>query len=150
MTGVQTCALPIYIQTDDWTGGDPNPGTAFWVDGKGGYTIEPGYYLLKQLSRAGQPGMAVADVATSDPNIQLMAFANNGTANPDAFVVFNLSERARPGVRIRVSGTAAQSFDAYVTGFRKTYESLGAIPVQNGALECSVPPQAVITFFARR
>ena len=27
-----------YIQTDDWTGGDPNPGTAFRVDGKGHYT----------------------------------------------------------------------------------------------------------------
>ena len=139
-----------YIQTDDWTGGDPNPGTAFWVDGKGDYTIEEGYYLLKQLSRAGQPGMAVADVATSDPNIQLMAFASNGTANPDAFIVFNLSERVRPGVRIRVSGTEAKSFDAYVTGFRKKYESLGAVPVQNGALECAVPPQAVITFFAKR
>jgi hypothetical protein len=92
--------------------------------------------------------MAVAEVATSDPNIQLMAFASNGTANPDAFIVFNLSEQARPGVRIRVSGTGAKSFDAYVTGFRKKYESMGAIPVQNGALECAVPPQAVITFFA--
>jgi hypothetical protein len=139
-----------YIQTDDWTGGDPNPGTAFWVDGKGDYTIEEGYYLLKQLSRAGQPGMAVADVATSDPNIQLMAFASNGTANPDAFIVLNLSERARPGVRIRLSGTEAKSFDAYVTGFRKKYQSLGVIAVQNGALECAVPPQAVITFFAKR
>ena len=36
-----------YIQTDDWTGGDPNPGTAFWVDGKGNYEIEPGYYLFQ-------------------------------------------------------------------------------------------------------
>jgi hypothetical protein len=120
------------------------------VDGKGDYTIEQGYYLFKQLSRAGQPGMAVADVTTSDPNIQLMAFASNGTANPDAFIVFNLSERAHPGVRVRVSGTDAKSFDAYVTGFRKQYAPLGAIPVQNGALEFAVPPQAVITFFAKR
>lgn len=139
-----------YIQTDDWTGGDPNPGTAFWVDGKGDYTIEPGYYLFKQLSRAGQPGMAVADVAASDPNIQLIAFASNGTANPDAFVVFNLSEKEYPDIRIRVSGTESKSFDAYVTGFRKKYESRGAIPVQNGVIECAVPPQAVVTFFGKR
>jgi hypothetical protein len=139
-----------YIQTDDWTGGDPNPGTAFWVDSKGDYTIEQGYYLFKQLSRAGQPGMAVADVTTSDPNIQLIAFANNGTANPDAFIVFNLSEHAKPKVRVRVSGTAAKSFDAYVTGFRKKYEHLGAVPVENGAIECAVPAQAVVTFFAKR
>jgi hypothetical protein len=139
-----------YIQTDDWTGGDPNPGTAFWVDGKGGYTIEAGYYLFKQLSRAGQPGMAVADVSTSDPNIQLMAFAGNGTANPDALVIFNLSERPRANVRIRVAGTGAASFDAYVTGFRKHYDALGTFAVHNGVLECALPGQAVITFFGKR
>ena len=138
-----------YIQTDDWIGGDPNPGTAFWVDGKGDYTIEPGYYLFRQLSRAGQPGMAVAEVATSDPSIQLIAFSSNGTANPDAFVVLNLADRPHPAVRIRVSGTSARSFDGYITGFRKKYEHLGAIPVQNGTLECAVPSQAVITFFAK-
>lgn len=138
-----------YIQTDDWTGGDPNPGTAFRVDGKGGYTIEQGYYLLKQLSRAGQPGMDVAEVATPDPNLQLIAFAANGTANPDAFVIFNLSEHSRPG-RVRLSGTNARLFNAYITGPGKHYESLEAIPVQDGVLECSVPPQAVVTFFAGR
>ena len=139
-----------YIQTDDWTGGDPNPGTAFWVDGKGGYVIEPGYYLFKQLSRAGQPGMAVAEVATSDPGIQLMAFSSNGTANPDALVVFNLTERPKANVRIRVSGTGAGSFDAYISGFRKHYEALGTVAARSGVLECSLPGQAVITFFGRR
>jgi hypothetical protein len=139
-----------FIQTDNWIGGDPNPGTAFWVDGKGGYTIEPGYYLYKQLSRAGQPGMAVAEVSTSDPNIQLMAFASNGTANPDALVIFNLAERGRHNVRIRVTGSEARSYEAYVTGFRKKYESLGTVALLDGVLECSVPAQGVITFFAKR
>jgi len=112
--------------------------------------VEQGYYLFKQLSRAGQPGMAVADVATSDPNIQSIAFAANGTANPGAFLLFNLSEHSHPAIRVRVSGIEASSFDAYVTGFRKQYEPMGAIPVQNGVLECAVPPQAVVTFFAKR
>jgi hypothetical protein len=138
-----------FIQTDTWIGGDPNPGTAFWVDGKGGYTIEPGYYLYKQMSRAGQPGMAVAEVGSSNPDIQLMAFASNGTANPDAVVIFNLAERGRHNVRLRITGTAAQSFDAYITGFRKKYEPLGSFSATGGVLECSVPAQAVITFFAR-
>jgi hypothetical protein len=139
-----------YIQTDDWTGGDPNPGTAFWVDGKGDFSIEPGYYLLKQLSRAGQPGMAVAEVSTSDPAIQLIAFSSNGTANPDAFVVLNVSDSARSSVRIQVSGTTAKAFEGYITGFRKRYEPLGAFPLQNGILECAVPAGAVITFFAKQ
>jgi hypothetical protein len=48
------------IQTGTWVGGDPNPGTAFRVDGKGGYTVEAGYYWYKQIARAGQPRMRVA------------------------------------------------------------------------------------------
>jgi hypothetical protein len=139
-----------YIQTDDWTGGDPNSGTAFWVDGKGGYTIEPGYYFFKQLSRAGQPGMSVAEVSTSDPGIQLIAFAANRTPNPDALVVFNLTDRPRASIRIRVTGTEAASFEAYITGFRRRYDALGTFTVRDGVVECAVPGQAVITFFGRR
>jgi hypothetical protein len=145
-----------YVQTDDWRlndgnpGGDPNPGTAFWVDRKGGYNILPGYYLFKQLSRAGQPGMAVANVSTSDPDIQLIAFASNGSKNPDAFVVYNLAERFQRDVRIRVTGSDSKSFDAYISGFRERYNSLGTFEVRNGVLECTVPAQGVITFFAKR
>jgi hypothetical protein len=138
-----------FIQTDDWTGGDPNPGTAFWMDGKGGYSIEPGYYFYKQLSRAGQPGMAVANVSTSNPEVQLIAFAANGGANTDALIVLNLAERGTRDVRVRVTGTAAKSFDAYITGFRKKYEPLGIVPVENGVMAFTLPAQAVITFFAR-
>ena len=95
--------------------------------------------------------MAVAEVATSDPSIQLIAFSSNGTANPDAFVVLNLSDRPHPSVHIRVSGTRAKSFDGYITGFRKRYEPLGAIPVQNSTLDCgAIPAQAVVTFFAKQ
>jgi hypothetical protein len=137
------------IQTDDWYGGDPNPGTAFWVDGKGGYTVEPGYYLFKQLSRAGQPGMAVSSVSSADSDIQLIAFAANGTRNPDAFVIYNNGQRGSRQVRVRVSGTTAGSFEGYISGFRKHYEALETTPVRDGFLECTIPAQAVITFFAK-
>jgi hypothetical protein len=144
-----------YIQTDDWRlndgkpGGDPNPGTAIWLDGKGGYNVLPGYYLFKQLSRAGQPGMAVADVSSSDPNIQLIAFASNGSKNPDAFVVYNLAGVFTRDVTIHITGTDATSFDAYISGFRERYNSLGTFEVRNGVLECTIPAQGMITFFAK-
>ncbi|MCW5977513.1 MAG: hypothetical protein KIT09_05525 [Bryobacteraceae bacterium] len=139
-----------FIQTDDWTGGDPNPGTAFWADGKGGYTVEPGYYLLKQLSRPGQPGTAVAHVSSSDPNVQLIAFAGNGSRHPDAFVIYNMGERGSRQARVRIGGTRAEAFEGYISGFRKRYDSLGAFPVRDGGIECVVPAQAAITFFAVR
>ena len=46
---------------NQWVGGDPNPGCAIKVDDNGGkYTVRPGYYLYKQLCRAGQPRMRIA------------------------------------------------------------------------------------------
>jgi hypothetical protein len=101
--------------------------------------------------------MAVAAVSSSDPNIGLIAFARNGTQNPDALVVNNLG--APKGgvimdsreVAIRITGTQAQTFDAYVTGFYKmSYEPLGTFKLSNGVLKCSVPNQSVVTFFARQ
>src|ERR1035437_750908 len=47
--------------------------------------ITKAYYHFKQISRAGQAGMAVAEVSSADPQIGLIAFASNGTRNPDAF-----------------------------------------------------------------
>src|SRR5690606_10825460 len=52
-----------------WVGGDPNPGTAVTVDESGNYTVQPGYYYFKQVSRAGQPGMSVAQVMSNDTEI---------------------------------------------------------------------------------
>lgn len=72
-----------------WVGGDPNPGTAITVRENGEYEVNPGYYWYKQVTRAGQPGMAVAYADCMDSEIQLMAFAQNDTQNPDAFSVIN-------------------------------------------------------------
>ena len=124
-------------------------GKALWEDGKGGYSIEPDYYLYKQVSRAGQAGMAVAEVSSSDPNIGLMAFARNGTRNPDALVIHNLAQQGSRKVAIRITGTGARTFDAYITGSGRNYQPMGASSVRNGVLECSVPARSVITFFAR-
>jgi hypothetical protein len=93
--------------------------------------------------------MAVADVSSSDPNIQLIAFASNGSKNPDAFVVYNLAGVFTRDVTIHITGTDATSFDAYISGFRERYNSLGTFEVRNGVLECTIPAQGMITFFAK-
>ena len=135
------------LQTSDWYGGDPNPGTAIRVDRKGGYTVEPGYYYFKPVSRAGQPGMAVADVLSTNPDIQLMAFSSNGTKHPDAFAVINLGSRNRD-LRIRLTGTKANTFRVYQTAPGDRYRSMGDLTLRQGLLEITSPAGSVIGFFA--
>ncbi len=135
------------IQTDSWIGGDPNPGTAFRVDGKGGYVVEPGYYLYKHVSRAGQPGMAVAFVAQPrDGDVRLMAFASNNTRHPDALVALNISS-APLKARVRVRGTKATTFAAFVTGSRLRYQPAGTVPVRDGIVEIEIPAAGVVTLY---
>jgi len=145
------------IQSDAWEEGDPRNtnwgswvGTGFWLDRKGGYTIDPGYYLYKQVSRAGQPGMSVVAANSPDPNVGLMAFARHGTRNPDAFVINNLA--GERNVVVRISGTSATGFEAVVTDLakHKYYKSLGTVSLNNGVLTYAMPPQSVVTFFAKQ
>jgi hypothetical protein len=60
-----------------WVGGDPNPGTAFRVAEDGTYEILRGYYYYKLLSRAGQPGIAVARTMAMDSEVAVIAFARS-------------------------------------------------------------------------
>jgi hypothetical protein len=134
----------------DWIGGDPNPGTAFNVDDKGQVVIKPGYYFYRQVSRAGQPGMAVASTMATDNEIALIAFAANGTKNPDAFVVVNIGKDKK--VSVRVQGCGAKSF----AGFRTTedgkdqYADIGKFTVNEGAVLYDAPAGSVTTFFAAK
>jgi hypothetical protein len=130
-----------------WVGGDPNPGTAFNVAEDGTYTVRPGYYLYKQVSRAGQPGMAVAEVSALDSEIGLIAFARAATDNPDAFVVLNLSRTDKP-LAIRVSGTKARTFRAWRTSPSENYVEAGSHGLENGVVSYIAPAGSVTTFFA--
>lgn len=56
-------------QHRQWVGGNPNPGTAFLVDDAGNYEVRPGYYLYRQVTRAGQPGMTVASASSGTTEI---------------------------------------------------------------------------------
>ncbi|MDX2151302.1 MAG: hypothetical protein SFV54_11255 [Bryobacteraceae bacterium] len=136
------------IQTDTWVGGDPNPGTAFRVDQKGGYSVESGYWYFKHVCRTGQPGMAVAQVYSHDPEVQGIAFASNGTANPDAVTLLHLGT-ARKDLVVQVTGASARRFAMFVTDKKKRHEAGSDIEARNGALEVTIYPEQAVTFVAR-
>ncbi len=134
-----------------WVGGDPNPGTAFKVWEEGRYEVTHGYYLFKQVCRAGQPGMSVARVTTNDAMCGLMAFASNGTNNPDAFVVMNLAEYEQP-MEIDIMGTASQQFEAFRTtdGTNEQYAAIGSFTVEDGRVKYNASPRSVTTFYGAK
>jgi hypothetical protein len=139
------------IQTNTWVGGDPNPGTAFFVNQDGTYEIKPQYYYYKQLTRAGRPGMKVASVMienAENTGTGLIAFASNGSKNPDAFIIMNL-DKIPCELAISVSGTNADSFEAYRSSSSEKYKNAGEYIVTEGFLKYNAPPGSVTTFFAQ-
>ena len=133
---------------DKWVGGDPNPGCAFRVYDDGHYEVMPGYYFYKQVSCAGQPGMAVARVVSNDSSINLIAFAGNGSGNPDACVVINVSD-ADVALNVKVDGSASSVFTAYRTSPAESCVSLGESALKDGHIACAAPAGSVTTFFSK-
>lgn len=141
-----------------WVGGDPNPGSAFTVHEDGTFEVRRGYYFYKQLSRAGQPGMAVARTSSLDSETPIIAFAANGTRNPDAFVVTNMSAYNRK-VAISVKGTSAKTFTAFRTTEKadhyqhvaqERYLAIGDFSLDaRGISFYEMPAGSVTTFFAK-
>ena len=139
-----------------WVGGDPNPGSAFTVNENGTYQVRPGYYFYKQITRAGQPGMKVAEASSMDSETAVIAFASNGTKNPDAFVVTNINKSAQK-ISVTVKGTNALAFRAYRTTkppgadldrVDEKYQPLGTFEVEDGKVVFDAPAGSVTTFFA--
>jgi O-glycosyl hydrolase len=138
-----------YIQTLTWVGGDPNPGTAFFVSEDGEYEVKPQYYFFKQLARAGQRGMAVATVdIDKEADVKLIAFTSNGTDNPDAFLVLNKAENARE-VKLTLQG-GATSYQVFRTGPEEQYAALDDIMQEDGVLTYTAPAGSLTTFFATK
>ncbi|MGB4727223.1 MAG: hypothetical protein WBH86_07445 [Thermogutta sp.] len=131
-----------------WTGGDPNPGCAFKVNEDGTYEIRRGYWMYKQLSRAGQPGMVVAKATAMDSEIAVIAFASNGTPNPDAFVVINIGKQKL--LKIRIVGSDAKAFQVFRTteDGKECYAPRGRLVCEENALVYEAPELSVTTFFA--
>ncbi|MCX7795423.1 MAG: hypothetical protein N2380_02745 [bacterium] len=129
-----------------WFKGDPNPGTAFRVYEDGTYSIEDGYYYYKQVSRAGQPGMAVVETFIDDSDIALIAFGSNETKNKDSFVVLNLSEDEK-NLGINIVGSKVRVFSVYRTLRDEKYKRIGEYNVKDGEIKYLAPPRSVTTFF---
>jgi len=135
------------IQTLTWVGGDPNPGTAFFVSENGEYEVKPQYYYYKQLARAGQKGMAVAEVnIDKDSPVKLIAFASNGTDHPNAFLVFNKGEREQE-VNLTIKGGNG-TYHLFRTGGKEQYAVLEDVEVTGGVLDYTAPAGSLTTFFA--
>lgn len=141
-----------------WVGGDPNPGSAFTVSEDGSYRVRPGYYFYKQISRAGQPGMKVAEASAMDSEIAVIAFASNGTDNPDAFVVVNINKKPQK-IAVSVLGSKSSSFEAYRTTknpdseeldhIDEKYIPLGEFQLQDGLLVFNAPAGSVTSFYTK-
>jgi hypothetical protein len=132
-----------------WVGGDPNPGSAFTVREDGTFDIRRGYHMYKQVTRAGQPGMAVAHTTALDSELAVIGFASNGTRNPDAFVLANIGRNKK--VHLTVKGSKAKSFEAYRTSEdeKDAYTSIGKFEVVEGAVVYDAPGGSVTTFYAQ-
>jgi hypothetical protein len=140
-----------------WVGGDPNPGSAFTVSEDGSYKVRPGYYFYKQITRAGQAGMKVAEASAMDSETAVIAFASNGTRNPDAFIVTNINKQDQK-IAVWVNGTVATSFQAFRTTkspgseldeVQEKYKDLGTFELKDGRLVFDAPAGSVTTFFAK-
>jgi hypothetical protein len=140
------------VQTNTWVGGDPNPGTAFFVKEDGTYEVKPQYYYYKQLTRAGRPGMKVASVSVDkkeDAGIELIAFASAGSENPDAFVVINLNDIPRK-LEIEIYGTASKTYEAFRSSSYEKYLNIGEYNISNSLIRYDAPAGSVTTFFAKQ
>jgi hypothetical protein len=137
-----------------WVGGDPNPGCAIAVAEDGTYEVKRGYYFYKQITRAGQPGMAVVNTYAMNSETSIIGFASNGTNNPNAFVVINTSNKNRK-VAVEISGTNDKTFEGFCTSADEdnnlvdAYKSIGDYPVINGKLIYHAPAGSVSTFFGK-
>lgn len=139
-----------------WVGGDPNPGSAFTIHEDGTYEIRRGYYFYKQLSRAGQPGMAVARTSSMDAEMPVIAFSANNTKNKNAFIITNMAGVSRD-VIVDVKGFQSKTFNAYRTTEKadryqntgyELYKSIGNFSLNNeGRLVYTAPAGSVTTFF---
>jgi hypothetical protein len=118
--------------------------------------VRRGYYYYKQITRVGQPGMAVAQTMAMDSEIAVIAFSSNGTHHPDAFIVINIDDDDRK-VAVTLSGTDNQTFEALRTVDRvnryknldyELYAPIGEFEVnQDDQIIYLAPANSVATFF---
>jgi hypothetical protein len=142
-----------------WVKGDPNPGCAFQVYDNGTYEVRRGYHFYKQISRAGQPGTGIARTMAMDSEIAIIGFSSNNSGNPDAVVVVNIDDEARP-VALQVAGSKSKHFEGYRTTLppgadkntklTEAYQPIGEMELnQYNQLKFEAPAGSVTTFYGK-
>ena len=132
-----------------WVGGDPNPGNAFTVHEDGSLEVRRGYYFYKQITRAGQPGMAIVQAYALLSEVALIAFSANGTKNSDAFIIANYSKKPLK-INVVIKGANHNSYFAFRTDEEvERYKDIGIIELSGNLLKYEAPAGSVTTFFAR-
>ena len=95
--------------------------------------------------------MKVAAVDSSRHNVWAMAFDSNGTAHPDAFVVFNDDDDPQK-IAIDVEGAESDTFSVARTVLERNVENYKGhddVTLKNGRFEYTAPGCSVTTFWAK-
>jgi len=121
---------------------------AFAIKADGTFEILKGYYYFKQVSRAGQPGMAVAQIVNLDPSLGVIAFSSNGTENSDSFVVINKSEKTKE-INVSINGSKIKNFEVFRTSTEEDYLQLENSKFENNRIKYKCPAGSVTTFFGK-
>ncbi|MDX1286422.1 MAG: hypothetical protein R3182_15505, partial [Draconibacterium sp.] len=133
-----------------WIGGDPNLGTAIRVNDDGSYELTSQYYFYKQLTTAGFRGMSVAHTMLANPVAFIIAFGNNGSEHPDAFVVTSNTAIWKLPLEIKLKGTSSKRFKAFRSSEDGTekFKEVGVFKVENGSIIYDPPKGTTTTFIA--
>jgi hypothetical protein len=131
-----------------WIGGDPNPGCAIQVNDDSSYTVRIWYYFYKQLTRAGRRGMSVVNAWLASPQAHIIAFDDNGSRNPEAFVLTsNIFIWGLP-IEIKIKSNDFKKFKAFRTieDGSELYQDIGIYEVVNGTIIYDPPRGSTTTF----
>jgi len=129
----------------EWRPAPKNPNAAIMQQKDGSLALAHPYYFLKQMSRAGQPGMSVVKAESTSDDVRLMAFASNGTKHPDAIVIINASDTEEV-CALAISGSKATTWQARRT--TEAGEHFIELPPLSDVSAIHLPPRSVLTLFA--
>lgn len=118
---------------------------AFAIHRDGSVEVTDRYYYYKQVSRAGQPGMQVAEVINLDPALGGLAFKAVEPGQKDAFVLVNKSDKCKT-VTIHLHGSKG-IYQAFRTMNDENYSDIGIMDIKEGKLEYFCPARSVTSFF---
>ena len=127
-----------------WLGGDPNPGNAIQIEDDGTYEVRKGYYYYKQVCPVAQHGMYAAHTYSTDTGTCVLAFASNGTDNPNAFVVVNAADsEAKFRLTVKNGGT---DYQAYRTSPSENCAETENLHLDQEHASLVLPPDSVSTY----